>query len=110
VLKAVLRAIVDRRVGSEVAARGKQGFTIPVERWLAERWSGTLDHLRGETILEREGWIRRGALAEPLERAVRQRSIPVQFWRLLILELWLRRNAEPRLGGVQAPPSLKVAS
>jgi len=39
-LKAVLREIVRRRLGPDIAFREKQGFTVPVERWLAERWSG----------------------------------------------------------------------
>ena len=59
-LKAVLREIVRRRVGPDVAFREKQGFTVPVERWLAERWSGMLDRLRQGTALERDGWVCRG--------------------------------------------------
>jgi asparagine synthase (glutamine-hydrolysing) len=92
ILKAVLREIVRRRVGLDVAFRKKQGFTVPVERWLAERWSGLLDRLRGGTILEREGWIRPGSLNAPLDQAVRNNLVPVQLWRLLVLELWMERN------------------
>jgi asparagine synthase (glutamine-hydrolysing) len=91
-LKAVLREIARRRIGPEVAFRKKQGFTVPVERWLAERWSGMLDRLRGDTVLEKEGWIRRGALQVPLMEAASRRWIPVQLWRLLVLEHWLERN------------------
>ncbi|HRK23211.1 MAG TPA: asparagine synthase (glutamine-hydrolyzing), partial [Fimbriimonadaceae bacterium] len=35
VLKAVLRKVVRRRLGPAIALRRKQGFTIPVEKWLA---------------------------------------------------------------------------
>jgi len=91
-LKAVLREIVRRRVGPEVAFREKQGFTVPVERWLAERWSGMLDRLRQGTALEREGWVRSGSLEAPLHDALRRRWIPVQLWRLLILDHWLEKN------------------
>jgi asparagine synthase (glutamine-hydrolysing) len=97
-LKAVLREIVRRRVGPEVACREKQGFTVPVERWLAGRWSGMLDPLRQGTVLEREGWVRRGALAAPIRDALSRRWVPPQVWHLLVLEHWLEksgRNSEP---------------
>jgi len=37
---------------ADVAFRKKQGFTVPVERWLADRWSAMLDRLGEDTILE----------------------------------------------------------
>ena len=91
-LKAVLREIVRRRVGEEVAFREKQGFTVPVERWLAERWSGMLEGLRQGTALERDGWVRKGSLEAPLRDALRRRWIPVQLWRLLVLDHWLEKS------------------
>lgn len=93
VLKAVLREIARRRVSPEVAFRRKQGFTVPVERWLAERWSGMLQRLDGPTLLESGGWVRAGALRTPLKEALSRRWVPVQLWRLLVLEHWLQKRA-----------------
>lgn len=92
-LKAVPREIVRRHLGPEIAARRKQGFTVPSERWLAERWRKMLDRLLGETLLVRQGWVRRGALDRPLREALERGSVPVQFWHLLVLESWLEKDA-----------------
>ena len=87
---AVLREIARRRFGPEVAYSQKRGFTVPVEQWLAGRWSGTLDHLREGTLLEKEGWVRPGALREPLQTALAEGYVPIQLWRLLVLECWMK--------------------
>jgi asparagine synthase (glutamine-hydrolysing) len=93
-LKAVLREIARRRVGPEVAFRKKQGFTVPVE----ELAGGTLERnagpfagtdpsgRRGMGTARRAG----GAAARCGEAS---RSVPIQLWRLLVLERWLARNA-----------------
>ena len=92
-LKAVLREIVRRHVGPEVAFRKKQGFTVPVESWLASRWGGMLDRLRERTRLEEDGWISKDALAEPLRLVAETHQAPEQLWRLLVLERWLEKDA-----------------
>jgi len=91
-LKAVLREIARRRIGPSVAVRKKQGFTIPVEQWLAERWRDALDGLRGTTLLERQGWIQTGTLRAPIEEAIAKRWVPTQLWHLLVLEYWLQKQ------------------
>jgi glycosyltransferase involved in cell wall biosynthesis len=94
-LKAVLREIVRRRMGAEIAFRPKQGFTVPAERWYATRWRGMLKVLQGETLLESQGWIRRGSLSPLIERATRSKQVPISVVRLLVLEHWLRAHASP---------------
>jgi len=93
VLKAILREIVRRRVNPAVANRPKLGFTVPVERLLADKWSGALDILQSPNELERQGWIRPHSLAAPIAEAKAQRWVPKQIWCLLLLEHWLQRQS-----------------
>jgi asparagine synthase (glutamine-hydrolysing) len=114
-LKAVLREIARRRIGPRVASRKKQGFTVPVERWLAGRWRGLMEDLgRGDSILERDGWIAPAALRRPVQDALRDGNIPLQVWRLLVLEHWLSRNSRagvpPDAAGVPAGQLHRSAS
>jgi asparagine synthase (glutamine-hydrolysing) len=107
-MKAVLREIVRRRVGTGVATRQKQGFTVPGERWLAGKWRGMLDRLTGDTLLAREKWIRPGALTAPVQEAMANQWVPPQLWHLLVLEHWLEKNsaAVPR---IEAAPAATVS-
>ncbi len=91
-LKAILREIVRRRIGENVAGRKKQGFTIPVERWLAGPWASALDSIAGDSLVQRDGWIRRGAVEGEIRAARPAGRAPTQLWFLVALEGWLRRN------------------
>ena len=92
VLKAVLRQIVAKNLNQETAHRRKQGFVVPVERWLATRWSSMLSRLREGTLLESEGWIARGSLNAPIKDAQASGTVPLQIWRMLVLENWLEKH------------------
>lgn len=91
-LKAVLREIVRRRVGREVAKRRKRGFTIPIESWFLTKWRDDLEQLRYATLLEQQGWTQQGSIERVVTEAIRRRSIPTQLWRLLVLEHWIGKH------------------
>jgi asparagine synthase (glutamine-hydrolysing) len=94
-LKAVLREIVRRRVGPQVAFRAKQGFTIPAERWLASKWSGQLKALKDNTLLASQGWMEQKALSTTVDGALAHNEVPKQLWYALVLESWLRGQMTP---------------
>ena len=91
-LKAVLRALARRNIGPQIASRRKQGFTVPVWTWLVAGWRPQLESMAAESILEREQWIRPGALRDAISAALQGGRAPVQLWSLVVLENWLRRN------------------
>jgi asparagine synthase (glutamine-hydrolysing) len=92
VLKAILREIVRKNIGRDVATRKKQGFTIPVENWLATRWRSTLQEFAEGSLLEDQGWVRPGAVRNAVREGVQRERIPLQLWYLLVLEHWLRKQ------------------
>jgi asparagine synthase (glutamine-hydrolysing) len=104
VLKAILREIVRKNIGPKVAFRKKQGFTVPVENWLATRWSSSLRQLAEGSLLEDEGWMRKGAVRDAVSEGIERQWIPTQLWYLLVLEQWLRKH--PR--GVSSLPTVDL--
>jgi asparagine synthase (glutamine-hydrolysing) len=91
-LKAILRTLVRRHVGPQVAARKKQGFTVPVGNWLVSEWKPQLESICDGSVLEQDGWLQRGSLRQNASRAISQGRSPVQLWTLVVLENWLREN------------------
>ncbi len=99
-LKAVLRELARRRIGPQVAARRKQGFTIPVEEWLAQRWYAQAQEVFQDALLAEYGYARAEALVKQLAAARRQGRAPLFLWYLFVLELWLRREQPARPQGL----------
>lgn len=96
-LKAVLRAIARRRIGAAVAGRQKRGFSIPIGRWLATKWKAKLNILASDSLLEREGWIRKDSLSAAANIAISSGEAPSQLWYLVVLESWMRQHCENNL-------------
>lgn len=91
-LKAILRALAERRLGPEVASRPKQGFTIPVEHWLLTRWQKAWEDLQNHPEVERQGWVAPQRFQVALAQAKTAGRLPKQLWHLLVFEQWLRRQ------------------
>jgi asparagine synthase (glutamine-hydrolysing) len=94
-LKAILREIVRRRIGPSTASRTKQGFRVPVEKWLAGPWREDLDRLQSGTLVEREGYIQGPALRAEIERAIAAGGASEQLWYVAVLERWLQSQQSP---------------
>lgn len=89
-LKAVLREIVRRRISPELAAAKKQGFGVPVQRWLTGEWKRPFVEMMSESVIEKEGWIKSENVIKMLEGAEKQNWSPRQLWFILVFEAWLR--------------------
>lgn len=88
--KAILREIVRRRIGEKLASGKKQGFVIPVQKWLTEHWKTHFVELMSNSILEKEGWINVKSALKLLENSIPKNWSPRQLWFIFVLESWLR--------------------
>ena len=91
-LKAVLRAIAQRRLGTRVAQGAKRGFHIPAARWLVGKWRPSFEALLAESRLEREGIIDARAARSAIQAATQAGRAPNQLWYLFVLEAWMHRK------------------
>ncbi len=88
--KAVLREIVRRRIGERLASGKKQGFIIPVQKWLSGHWRKHFVELLRDSLIEKEGWINVPSALELLENSIEKNQVPRQLWFIFVLESWLR--------------------
>jgi asparagine synthase (glutamine-hydrolysing) len=89
-LKAVLRHIASQRISPAIASLRKRGFTIPVQRWLTNRWRDRFTAAFQRPVLGEIGWIRPEEVRTQYQRAVERGAAPKQLWYLFVLENWLR--------------------
>jgi asparagine synthase (glutamine-hydrolysing) len=93
-LKAVLRELARRRISPRVAAGRKRGFGIPVQRWIADRWSGAVEERFRDPVLAKEGWIDGEGVSRLIHRSKRAGRAPNRLWYLFVLESWLRQQQD----------------
>ena len=108
-LKAVLRELARRKIGERVAFGKKRGFTIPAERWLTGKWRAQVEQVFRDSLLEKEGWLRSGAVLQWLEDASRTGMAPKQLWYLFVLESWLRNERKTPIVATETESALMLA-
>ncbi len=93
VMKAIPREIVRRRIHPSIGTRAKQGFTVPVSRWLLGPKTQLWDRLRSpSSALAALGWVKAPALSAAIDRSIASGQLPGGLWHLLILDHWLERH------------------
>lgn len=89
--KRVLRTLHERRFGSELANRKKQGFGIPVEKWLRGPFGGACERLFERARLDRYGMLS----SEQLGNGGFRKWIgvdPMIVWHAFALAAWCETN------------------
>jgi asparagine synthase (glutamine-hydrolysing) len=90
-LKAILREIARRRIGPRVSKGSKRGFTIPVQRWLAGKWTATVEETFRDSILAKDGWIDADNVIRQLRAASERGLATNHLWYCYVLECWARK-------------------
>src|SRR5262249_53156137 len=83
--KAILRELARRRISWAVANRRKNGFGVPVQRWIVGRWRPLVESALRDSVLEEEGWIHSQAALSHLALAAKKGWAPEHLWYLFIL-------------------------
>ena len=92
--KAVLRSLHRRAFGDELANRKKQGFAVPVERWLRSTLMGVCDELFSQARIARHGLLRSEAFAGGRWQDWARRD-PQLLWHAFALAAWCEQTFEP---------------
>lgn len=87
VLKAVARALVP----PSVIDRPKQGFAVPLARWLRGPLLGLVEESLAPDRVRSGGVLDHAAVEELLRRNRAGRADPRQLWTVLVLETWRAR-------------------
>ena len=89
--KLILRQVARELLPRAILRRGKQGFGLPIDRWMRE----DLAPMARDTLLDATARARGIFAPTGVERllAAHQRGEPrgLQIWNLMMLELWFRR-------------------
>jgi asparagine synthase (glutamine-hydrolysing) len=91
--KAVLRRILARHVPTELTERPKQGFAVPLDRWLREGlhdWAAGL--LAREDLLAATGLDRSAVRGLWSRHQTRRANLGQTLWTVLMLLAWMDRT------------------
>jgi asparagine synthase (glutamine-hydrolysing) len=90
--KYILKTAMRGRLPDAIVDRKKQGFAVPVARWLREELAPALRDELAEGKLKREGLLKPAAVTRLVDEHVEgKRDRRKQLWTLYVLERWLGR-------------------
>jgi asparagine synthase (glutamine-hydrolysing) len=90
--KLVLKRLAQRYLPADIVERPKQGFMMPLRRWLAGELRTDIAEALGPAGLQRRGLIRPEAIARLLEEhGSGRKNHAMRLWVLLVLERWFAR-------------------
>jgi asparagine synthase (glutamine-hydrolysing) len=90
--KRLLRLLAERYLPHEIVHREKQGFMMPLKRWLAHELERDVAQALGPHGLGRRGLIRPESITRlTAEHASGRSNHSMRLWVLLILERWFAR-------------------
>ena len=90
--KRLLKSLALRYLPPDIVHREKQGFMMPLARWLGHELKGDIAQALGTRGLARRGLVRPQALEQLVaEHVSGRKNHAMRLWTLLILERWFAR-------------------
>ena len=90
--KAIPRALLARRFPPSVSARPKQGFGVPLERWLLGPLRPMLEECLAPSALASHGLVRPDVIPLLMDRMeAGRKAVAPALWALLMFQLWYDR-------------------
>ena len=90
--KRILKTLAERYLPRDIVHREKQGFMMPLERWLAHELKADIGQALGPQGLARRGLLRPEALERLLaDHIAGRKNHAMRLWVLLVLERWFAR-------------------
>ena len=87
--KKVLRNVLYRYVPKELMERPKQGFSMPVNKWLKGKLGVWMEEMLNPTRINNEGLLDAAVVSELLKNFKKSGLGEERIWYLLIFETWL---------------------
>ena len=104
VTKSVLRESVRDLLPPEILARGKQGFGVPLDRWLGADFGRLAREVLLDTRARDRGWLDQGAVRALLDgERLRAAEKARRLWTLVCLELWAQTFLDRPAGAATGP-------
>ncbi|HEX3249066.1 MAG TPA: asparagine synthase (glutamine-hydrolyzing) [Pyrinomonadaceae bacterium] len=101
--KYILKRAVKGLVPDEIMTRPKQGFGLPLAKWINQELRGRIRETLTETITRQRGYFEPSYIKVILDEHERgRRDHSYSLWALLMLELWHRQflDSKPSLAPV----------
>jgi asparagine synthase (glutamine-hydrolysing) len=95
--KVAIRRLVEQRLGAAIARRPKQGFEVPIDRWLRTELAPLAKELLSRERVARHGLLQPQAVERRLAEHLRgDADHGLSLYGLMTLELWHEQFVESR--------------
>jgi asparagine synthase (glutamine-hydrolysing) len=109
VTKWILKAVARDLLSAETLACGKQGFGMPLERWLGADFCWLAREVRLDRRARGRGWFDPAGLEPVLHGAgPRDERRADQVWSLVRLELWAQTYLDRPGDRITEPPEASI--
>jgi asparagine synthase (glutamine-hydrolysing) len=104
--KVLLRRLLHRHFGAEHANAPKQGFSIPIHRWLRSEGKATMTSLLAPDRVKAVGVLDQAAVADAMDaHLTHRRAYGWELWGLMVLVNW----HEQRIASTPSLSSVSIA-